>query len=86
MSTLPQRGQGVNPGVLPHERPKNPQALDLRYKSLQTPMKTLVARYLERKATAKRREEAEKERLQLTYRGVSYCRPCPPCEVKIAYY
>ncbi len=49
-------------------------------------MKTLVARYLERKATAKRREEAEKQRLQFTYRGVSYCRPCPPCEVKIAYY
>jgi hypothetical protein len=49
-------------------------------------MKTLVARYLERKATAKRREEAEKQRLQLTYRGVSYCRPCPPCEVKVAYY
>ena len=38
------------------------------------------------KPTAKKRSEAEKKHHQLTYRGVAYCKPCPPCEVKIAYY
>jgi hypothetical protein len=46
-------------------------------------MKPLVARYLERKAAAKKRSEIEKKHHQLTYRGVPYCRPC---EIKIAYY
>ena len=49
-------------------------------------MNTLIARHLERKAAAKKRSEAEKKHHQLTYRGVAYCKPCPPCEVKIAYY
>ena len=49
-------------------------------------MNTLIARHLERQAAAKKRSEAEKKLHQLTYRGVSYCKPCPPCEVKIAYY
>ena len=48
-------------------------------------MTSLVARYLERKAAAKKRKAAEKQRLQLTYRGVTYCKPCPT-PVTIAYY
>ena len=49
-------------------------------------MNTLIARHLERQAAAKKRADAEKSFVKLTYRGVQYCRPCPPCEVKIAYY
>ena len=49
-------------------------------------MNTLIARHLERKAAAKKREEAEKSFVKLTYRGVQYCRPCPPCNVTVAYY
>ena len=49
-------------------------------------MQTLAARYLERIRNAKKRSEAEKSFTKLTYRGVAYCKPCPPCEVKIAYY
>ena len=49
-------------------------------------MNTLIARHLERQAAAKKRKEAEKKHHQLTYRGVAYCKPCPPCEVKIMYY
>ena len=49
-------------------------------------MQTLAARYLERLSNQKKRAEAEKKHHQLTYRGVAYCKPCPPCEVKIAYY
>ena len=37
-------------------------------------------------ATAEKRAKAEQKHHQLTYRGVAYCKPCPPCEVKIAYY
>ena len=43
-------------------------------------MTTLVARYLERQAAAKKRAEAEKLHHSLTYRGVPYCKPCPPCK------
>ena len=49
-------------------------------------MQVLAARYLERLASKKKRSEAERKHHQLTYRGVAYCKPCPPCEVKIAYY
>lgn len=38
-------------------------------------MTTLVARYLERQATAAKRQKAEKSFIKLTYRGVPYCRP-----------
>ena len=50
---------------------------------LQIPMTTLVARYLERQAAAKKRSEAEKSFVKLTYRGVPYCKPCT---VKVMYY
>ena len=46
-------------------------------------MEALAARHLERKAAAKKRSDAEKSFVKLTYRGVPYCKPC---EVKIAYY
>jgi len=49
-------------------------------------MEVLAARHLERKAAAEKRSKAEKKHHQLTYRGVAYCKPCPPCEVKVAYY
>ena len=35
-------------------------------------MTTLVARYLERQAAAKKRAEAEKRHHSLTYRGIPY--------------
>ena len=46
-------------------------------------MNTLIARHLERQAAAKKRSEAEKSFVKLTYRGVPYCKPC---QVKIMYY
>ena len=46
-------------------------------------MTTLAARYLERLSNEKKRAEAEKSFVKLTYRGVPYCKPC---EVKIMYY
>ena len=46
-------------------------------------MQTLTTRYLERLRTAKKRSDAEKSFVKLTYRGVPYCKPC---EVKIMYY
>ncbi len=46
-------------------------------------MQTLVARYLERQAAAKKRSQIEQKHHQLTYRGVPYCKPC---EIKIMYY
>ena len=49
-------------------------------------MNTLIARHLERQAAAKKRETAEKKHHQLTYRGVAYCKPCPPCNITVAYY
>ena len=83
MSTLTQRGQGVNLVVLPHERPKKSATPTFKVTTATNPMKPLVARYLERKAAAAKRSETEKKHHQLTYRGVPYCRPC---EIKIAYY
>ena len=49
-------------------------------------MTNLEAQALERKATAKKRQEAEKKFFRLVYRGNAYCKPCPPCEIKVAYY
>ena len=49
-------------------------------------MTNLEAKALEREATAKKRKETEKEFIRLVYRGNAYCRPCPPCEIKVAYY
>ena len=46
-------------------------------------MVTLAARYLERKANEKKRSDAEKSFVKLTYRGVQYCKPC---SVNIMYY
>ena len=46
-------------------------------------MTNLEAKALERQATAKKRKETEKEFIRLVYRGNAYCRPCPPCEVKV---
>ena len=46
-------------------------------------MQTLAARYLERLANQKKRSEAEKSFVKLTYRGVPYCKPCT---INIAYY
>ena len=49
-------------------------------------MQTLAARYLERIRNQQKRESAEKSFVKLTYRGVAYCKPCPPCNVTVAYY
>ena len=46
-------------------------------------MEALAARHLERQAAAKKRSEAEKSFIKLTYRGVPYCKPCT---INIAYY
>ena len=40
-------------------------------------MTTLVARYLERQATAAKRQKAEKSFIKLTYRGVPYTKTTP---------
>lgn len=40
-------------------------------------MTTLVVRYLERQAAAKKRAEAEKRHHGLTYRGVPYTKTTP---------
>ena len=59
------------------------QAYIKRINRYKTPMNTLIARHLERKAAEKKRKDAENSFVKLTYRGVPYCKPC---SVNIMYY